>query len=101
MSAIILVRRAYLEPWMRAPAELGRVRLKEGRMPEKTGEIAMTEELLSVLGQDQKTGDPITLYVAGGDWQVEKITCTLSGILDSYGGGWNKKGYPIVSSGSI
>lgn len=79
-------------------AELGRVRLKEGRMPEKTGEIAMTEELLSVLGQDQKTGDPITLYVAGGDWQVEKITCTLSGILDSYGGGWNKKGYPVVSA---
>ncbi len=79
-------------------AELGRIRMSQGRLPREDGEIALTEELLSSLGLEGKLGETVTLRVVGGENQMEERTYTLCGVLEPYGGGWVKKGYSLVSA---
>ena len=58
-------------------AELGRIRMSQGRLPREDGEIALTEELLSSLGLEGKLGETVTLRVVGGENQMEVIRATI------------------------
>lgn len=68
--------------WLR----MGRIRVSSGHFPEKEGEIAMEEDVLSALGYSYELGQSI---------QLDK-TYTLTGILSEYSDLWVAEGiaYP-------
>ena len=77
---------------------LGRVTVKEGRFPEALGEIAMTEAQILRLGGEARLGEPITVSVCSKDGAAEQKTYRLCGILNTYGGSWQSKGYSLVTA---
>ena len=78
--------------------KLGRLRLLSGRMPKEGGELAATEEFLSSMGIAAAPGEQAELSVCSAGGQIETRTYTVCGVLDSYGGGWVTKGYPLASA---
>lgn len=54
-----------------------------GRMPEKAGEIAVEQHVLSMLGVEKEIGDTLTLTLTPIDGTAEKREYTLVGILDN------------------
>ena len=79
-------------------AELGRISMEEGRLPEAADEIAMSRAMLFQMGCGEELGQELSLEVLSGEGQVEERTWRLSGILSPYGGTWKTKGYPLVSA---
>ena len=74
--------------------ELGRIRLKSGRLPEAPGEVAVEPDLLEALGYDQTIGQSIILplFVSLADNPDYYIRLDrefiLSGVLEEYAHVW-------------
>lgn len=79
-------------------AELGRITMEAGRLPQSGGEIAMTRGMLLKLGYEAEPGQELELEVLSADGQVAKGRWRLSGILSSYGAAWKTKGCPLASA---
>ena len=74
--------------------ELGRIRLRSGRLPEQPGEIAMEEDLLTALGYSAELGQtvsvPLTIPLADApdEWIRVDRSFTLTGVLNEYAHLW-------------
>ena len=70
--------------------ELGRIRLKSGRLPEAPGEVAVEADLLEALGYDQTIGQSIILPLSVSladdpDYYIRlDREFVLSGVLEEY-----------------
>ena len=74
--------------------ELGRIRLKSGRLPEAPGEVAVEADLLEALGYDQTIGQSIILPLSVSladdpDYYIRlDREFILSGVLEEYAHVW-------------
>ena len=74
--------------------EMGRIRLKSGRLPEAPGEVAVEADLLEALGYDQTIGQSIILPLSVSladdpDYYIRlDREFVLSGVLEEYAHVW-------------
>ncbi len=64
-----------------APENINKLRLKEGRLPEKSNECVTEKALLDTIGLN--IGDKITLDLAGQDENIDNLEYTIVGIADN------------------
>ena len=69
-------------------AEIGHVKLKEGRMPIGQGEIVAVSSVLVSLGYSLELGQKITLYVKGNAGEPVVKEYELVGVLDNSMSNW-------------
>lgn len=72
---------------------LGKIRIKEGRFPEKQNEIAMEEKKLKQLGISYEEGKEVSLAMLEG----EKYTYRLCGVIKDYSTKWQKEDFSLAS----
>ncbi len=77
-------------------AELSRIHVKEGHLPEQKGEIALEASLVKVLGVSGQLGEPVSFSIDPAEGNAKKILGaesrtiegTLCGILEDYSNNW-------------
>ena len=81
ISGVVTNRNVYVGHYDEVGAALLNLSAKEGRMPEKSGEIAMEHSAMDVLGGDWKIGDKVELDITPIDGAEETRGFILVGIL--------------------
>lgn len=77
-------------------AELARIHVKEGHLPEQKGEIALEASLVKVLGLSGQLGEPVSFSIDPAEGNAQKILGaesrtiegTLCGIMEDYANNW-------------
>lgn len=72
--------------------DMANLRLKTGRLPENSSELAVEAVVLDGLGISYEAGQTVELDVAGADGSKRKISYTLVGVLENYSQYWNGEG---------
>lgn len=73
---------------------LGKIRMKEGRFPERENEIALEEKLFKRLGISYEEGKEISLDL----YKDGKRTYTLCGMIMDYSSYWQKADFNLASA---
>ncbi len=81
ISGVVTNRNVYVGYYDEVGAALLNLSAKEGRMPEKSGEIAMEQSAMDVLSGDWTIGDKVELDITPIDGAEENRQYTLVGIL--------------------
>lgn len=81
ISGVVSNRNVYVGHYDEVGATLLNLSAKEGRMPEKSGEIAMEQSAMDVLDGDWKIGDKVELDITPIDGIEETRAFILVGIL--------------------
>ena len=81
ISGVVSKRNVYVGHYDEVGAALLNLSAKEGRMPEKSGEIAIEQSAIDILGGDWKIGDKVELDITPIDGAEETRGFILVGIL--------------------
>lgn len=81
ISGVVTNRNVYVGYYDEVGTSLLNLSAKEGRMPEKSGEIAMERSAMEILDTDWKIGDTVSLDITPIDGAEESRQFTLVGIL--------------------
>ena len=81
ISGVVTNRNVYVGYYDEVGAALLNLSAKEGRMPEKSGEIAIEQSAIDILGGDWKIGDKVELDITPIDGAEETRAFILVGIL--------------------
>ena len=81
ISGVVTNRNVYVGHYDEVGAALLNLSAKEGRMPEKSGEIAIEQSAIDILGGDWKIGDKVELDITPIDGAEETRGFILVGIL--------------------
>lgn len=81
ISGVVSNRNVYVGHYDEVGAALLNLSAKEGRMPEKSGEIAIEQSAIDILGGDWKIGDKVELDITPIDGAEETRAFILVGIL--------------------
>ena len=81
ISGVVTNRNVYVGYYDEVGTSLLNLSAKEGRMPEKSGEIAMERSAMEILDADWKIGDTVSLDITPIDGAEESRQFTLVGIL--------------------
>lgn len=68
--------------------EIGHIRLREGRLPEKPGEVVVVPDLLASMGYNLEVGQKITLNVKGRGINPVEKEYELVGVLEGSMSNW-------------
>lgn len=86
--------------------KLGRLKLRSGRLPQSSEEIAMEYSMLAALGCEEKLGESITLQIVPSvEYQSKEtpkvLTYTLCGIIKDYQVNWETSNRNRLPTGIV